>query len=182
MEKSTPPVSAPNPTSSTISAHPLPLLPERPSPDGEPAPVDPGATRFPSTQDRKTWPAATLAAWRHLPSLRDEAAFRPWLATIAVRLARRHLRTEHRRRQAAAVAAGNHAHDDGHAGRVTDALWVTQALAALPERHREVVILRYWGELTSREVARALGLRPGTVRYLLLQARRMVRDRIGESG
>lgn len=125
---------------------------------------------------------ATLAAWRHLPSLRDEAAFRPWLATIAVRLARRHLRTERRRRQAAGVAAGNHAHDDDHAGRVTDALWVAQALAVLPERHREVVILRYWGELTSREVARALGLRPGTVRYLLLQARRMVRDRIGESG
>jgi RNA polymerase sigma-70 factor (ECF subfamily) len=125
---------------------------------------------------------ATLAAWRHLPSLRDGAAFRPWFTAIAVRLARRYLRAEHRRCKTPGAAADPSPCEHDHAGKVTDALWVTQALAALPERHRQVVILRYWADLTSREIGKALGLRPGTVRYLLLQARKMVRDRIGESG
>ncbi|MDI6825424.1 MAG: sigma-70 family RNA polymerase sigma factor [Bacillota bacterium] len=125
---------------------------------------------------------ATLAAWRRLPSLRDATAFRKWFTAIAVRLAWQYLRAERRRRKIHGAATGDSPSAHDHAARVTDALWVTQALTALPERHRQVVILRYWADLTSREIGKALGIRPGTVRYLLLQARRMVRDEIGESG
>jgi RNA polymerase sigma factor (sigma-70 family) len=44
------------------------------------------------------------------------------------------------------------------------------ALAALPERQRVAVVLRYWGDWTEREIAASLGCRPGTVKSLVSRA------------
>jgi RNA polymerase sigma-70 factor (sigma-E family) len=41
---------------------------------------------------------------------------------------------------------------------------VTAALATLPTRMREVLVLRYWSELTEREIAHTLGISEGTVK------------------
>ncbi|NHN56752.1 SigE family RNA polymerase sigma factor [Calidifontibacter sp. DB0510] len=41
---------------------------------------------------------------------------------------------------------------------------VLQAVRALPPRQREVLVLRYWSELTEAQIADALGIRPGTVK------------------
>lgn len=41
---------------------------------------------------------------------------------------------------------------------------VLAALAALPTRQREVLVLRYWGELSEREIAETLGISTGTVK------------------
>ena len=39
-----------------------------------------------------------------------------------------------------------------------------QALATLPPRQRAVVVLRYYEDLSEREIATALGIAPGTVK------------------
>jgi RNA polymerase sigma-70 factor (sigma-E family) len=44
------------------------------------------------------------------------------------------------------------------------------ALAALPERQRTAVVLRYWGDWTEQEIATALDCRPGTVKSLVSRA------------
>jgi RNA polymerase sigma-70 factor (sigma-E family) len=41
---------------------------------------------------------------------------------------------------------------------------VLAALATLPPRQREVIVLRYWSELTEAEIARALGISIGSVK------------------
>jgi RNA polymerase sigma-70 factor (sigma-E family) len=41
---------------------------------------------------------------------------------------------------------------------------VLAALAMLPRRRREVLVLRYWLGLPEAEIAQALGIRPGTVK------------------
>ena len=46
-----------------------------------------------------------------------------------------------------------------------DAVW--QAVATLPARRRDAVILRYWHDLTTDDVAAVLGVRPGTARSLI---------------
>jgi RNA polymerase sigma-70 factor (ECF subfamily) len=46
-----------------------------------------------------------------------------------------------------------------------DEIW--QAVQALPDRRRDAVILRYWADLPTDEVARLLGVRPGTARSLI---------------
>jgi RNA polymerase sigma-70 factor (ECF subfamily) len=49
-------------------------------------------------------------------------------------------------------------------------LWA--AVAALPRREREVVVLRYVGDLREREVAEALGISEGAASAALVAARR----------
>lgn len=39
-----------------------------------------------------------------------------------------------------------------------------RALARLPRRQREVLVLRYWADLSEAEIASTLGVRPGTVK------------------
>lgn len=59
--------------------------------------------------------------------------------------------------------AGREATGD-HAGHVVDRDLVGSAIAALPTRQREVVVLRYWLDLSEAEIARILQISPGTVK------------------
>jgi len=54
---------------------------------------------------------------------------------------------------------------------VTERMAALEALAALPERQREVLLLVAWDGLTPDEAASALGIRPGTFRVRAHRAR-----------
>lgn len=45
-----------------------------------------------------------------------------------------------------------------------DRIWVHQAVQRLPQRQREVVVLRYWLDLSEADIAATLGISPGTVK------------------
>lgn len=77
---------------------------------------------------------ALLTAWRHLPTLRNDAAFRPWLTAIAVRLAKRDMRRQHRGEVAPLVDHPPPQENDTE--RATTSLWVAQALSTPPPLHR----------------------------------------------
>ena len=51
-------------------------------------------------------------------------------------------------------------------------------LALLPERQRVVLFLRYYGDLSYREIAEVLGLRTGAVSATLAAAHRTLRERL----
>lgn len=53
---------------------------------------------------------------------------------------------------------------------VAEVLAVRSAVAALPPRQRQAVVLRFYGDLTLHQVADAMGCRPGTVKAHLHQA------------
>lgn len=48
--------------------------------------------------------------------------------------------------------------------RAADDRAVLDALDTLPQRQREVLVLRYWSELSGREIAEALGISEGAVK------------------
>jgi RNA polymerase sigma-70 factor (sigma-E family) len=52
------------------------------------------------------------------------------------------------------------------------------ALAALPPKRRAAVVLRYYAGLPEREIADALGVRPGTVKSMLHRALAQLREEI----
>jgi RNA polymerase sigma-70 factor (ECF subfamily) len=116
---------------------------------------------------------ACIIVYRTIASLRSVAAFRVWFSRIVVReaaqLKRRRSRTEHAEQPAPARA------DD------TASLDVWRALAALPESLRAVVVLRYFEDLTSREIASVLQIPDGTVRFRLLVARRRLRPLLSDA-
>ena len=95
------------------------------------------------------------------------ASARPWLFGIATNVLRRHWRTE--RRRLAAYARALHA--ERPAELPTRADVAVAALARLPRRQREVVLLHAWADLGYAEIATALGVPVGTVRSRLARAR-----------
>lgn len=87
-----------------------------------------------------------------------------YLRTSVVNGARSALR---RRRTARAYVPPHEVQPEGPSGRAELAEQHREVLAALdrlPARQREVLVLRYWSELSEAEIADALGISRGTVK------------------
>lgn len=63
---------------------------------------------------------------------------------------------------------------ESEAGREEDISIVRRAIAGLPGRLRDVLVMREYGELSYEEIALALAINPGTVMSRLNRARRSV--------
>lgn len=96
------------------------------------------------------------AAWQGLPRLSSTAKFWPWLCGIAANKA-----ADVARRR---PPASSDALDVAMGGLENELLGLRDALDALPETFRQVVLLRYVLGLSEDEVAVALGIRVGTVK------------------
>jgi RNA polymerase sigma-70 factor (sigma-E family) len=64
--------------------------------------------------------------------------------------------------------------------RSQERLQVLAALAALPFRRREVLVLRYYVGLSEAEIARVLGIAPGTVKSTAARGLAALARRLGE--
>ena len=107
---------------------------------------------------------------------------KPWLVRILVNTI-----TSQRRRGSVPTTALEEATHSEVAGnpaelaeRVANQLEVRQAIAALSEEHKQVVMLRYFTDLSVPQVAQVVGCREGTVKSRLHRALRHLRDEIGE--
>jgi RNA polymerase sigma-70 factor (ECF subfamily) len=115
---------------------------------------------------------AFLIGWRDLRRLRTPDHFRAWVTGIAVNLARRRgvgIRLIPGR-PAVPLEGGPERADQ----TVTDAdldISVREAVAALPVRLREAVVLRFYGGFSEAEMSSALGIPAGTVKSRLARAR-----------
>src|SRR4051812_12747828 len=112
-----------------------------------------------------------VAIVRQLPSFQgDDAAFRRWMFSIAHhRLVDERRRAATRRRFEDTMRELDHAHDHDAYDRVVarlDASGVVDALDALTEDQRSVMLLRSIAELSVADTAAVLGKRPGAVKTL----------------
>ena len=122
---------------------------------------------------------AFLRAWRFRDALPDGARRDAWLYRVLVNACYSKLRQEIPRREREREGLGPEAELAGSAespdvvaeqSAVAEALDLT--LRDLPEPLRVVVILRYYADLSEREIAIAIRRRPGTVKSRLHDARR----------
>ncbi len=121
---------------------------------------------------------AYLRAWRFRASLATGADVRPWLYRVVVNTCNSKLREEipHRDRRSGEGALVHIASGDDPPGNAVVSQDITQALLDLPVHLRVVVVLRYFADLSEREIATAIGRRPGTVKSRLHEARRLLAD------
>jgi RNA polymerase sigma-70 factor (ECF subfamily) len=119
----------------------------------------------PSAQDAAQ--DVCITVYRTLGSLRVTDAFHTWLYRIIIRAASAQRRR--RSQNAPAVASQANATDSDAA------IDVWRALATLPPKLRILVVLRYYEDFTSKEIATILHVPSGTVRFQLLVARRLLR-------
>jgi RNA polymerase sigma-70 factor (sigma-E family) len=106
---------------------------------------------------------AFVAVHRRRPD--DPSKFPAYLRSAVLNGARGHLRRQAVRRRP--VALGPYAVGaPAETGVVLrdDQRAVLTALRALPDRQRDVLVLRFWMELSEREIAETLGVAPGTVK------------------
>ncbi|BCJ59267.1 RNA polymerase sigma factor [Micromonospora endophytica] len=119
-------------------------------------------------------------AWRRLATIRHGEE-RPWLFGVARRLMLQHKRV--RASEAALeIRLRSQAEVDGveHPGPgVLRRAEVLAALAALPEADREVLLLRYWYDLSGGESAKVLGCTAATFAVRLHRARRRFEQAYG---
>ncbi|GGO54598.1 RNA polymerase sigma factor [Streptomyces lasiicapitis] len=136
----------------------------------------------------ETFTTAFQQRHRYDPARGAGADARPWLFGIATNLVSRHRRAEARRFKAMARVPALADHDEPLADRAADRVVaravgreLAAALAALPARHRDVLLLVAWGDLSYEEAAQALGIPVGTVRSRLHRARSKLREAWGGS-
>jgi RNA polymerase sigma-70 factor, ECF subfamily len=114
-----------------------------------------------------------LMALRKLHTLRDSAAFGPWLTTIA----RNRANDFHRRARPLAELREeplqrSRAEDD------VEVAQVLQVLGTLPGAYRETLILRLVEGLNGPEIAERTGRTPASVRVNLHRGMRLLRGRL----
>src|SRR5215467_6136935 len=133
---------------------------------------------------------AVLKAFAALPRFRGESKFSTWLVQITINEARLKLRCE--RRHLYDSIDESQTDDQGDCFPKDFADWreipsetlqrkelkeaLKRALDGLPQKYREVLILRDVQHLSIQETAEALGLTVGNVKTRLLRARLQMRD------
>jgi RNA polymerase sigma-70 factor (ECF subfamily) len=109
---------------------------------------------------------ALLRAWEQSEKGQEIQSLEAWVTTVAMNLSRsglRRMRSERRAR--------SRLHTPGLEEPSADRVDVERALSSLPRRQREAVVLRYYLQLDTREVASTLGVEEGTVKRTLFRAR-----------
>lgn len=105
-------------------------------------------------------------AWKYRSQLRDPALARAWLFQIMRRSAFRYMAPESASTDEDSLAE-QAAPDTG----LDDRLDVVKALARIATIHREVLVLYYFDDMPTAQMAEALEIAPGTVLSRLARAR-----------
>ncbi|MGH2596639.1 MAG: sigma-70 family RNA polymerase sigma factor [Actinomycetota bacterium] len=110
---------------------------------------------------------ALVRAWERTRKGEQIDSLNAWVATVALNISRSGLRRKMAERRARyrldSAPAIERSHDD--------AVDVERAVALLPRRQREVVVLRYLLDLNTTETASTLRISEGTVKSELSRAR-----------
>lgn len=142
-----------------------------------------------------------LRAYKRRASYRGEASVATWLVGIAVNLARDHVRSRRAGFWRKLFARGPRSNRDGRDAGGVDvgefvadrratpeqellahegAQVVWRAAEGLPAKQRAVFLLRFVEEMSLEEIARALGVRTGTVKSHLARAVSAMRQALKE--
>ena len=124
-----------------------------------------------------------LRAWRNLDNLDDDARpVRPWLFTVAQRLAIDAHRARHARPTEVGDAALASVPSLDEMGPALDRILVADALRALSQEHRAVIVETYYRGRSVAETATALGIPAGTVKSRCYYALRALKLALAERG
>lgn len=112
-----------------------------------------------------------LHALRKLHTLRDWAAFGPWIAMIT----RNRATDYHRRTRETTEVSENIPGDSGTGSRANEIL---ELIRNLPDAYRETLVLRLVEGMTGPEIAARTGLTPASVRVNLHRGMKLLREKL----
>lgn len=110
-------------------------------------------------------------AFKKLPTLRDWAAFGPWIATIA----RNRAMDFHRRSRETVELSDDLQATDSSTNRAAEVL---ELIRVLPDAYRETLVLRLVEGMTGPEISTRTGLTPASVRVNLHRGMKLLRAKL----
>ena len=113
-----------------------------------------------------------LHAFKKLHTLRDAAAFGPWIAMIA----RNRAVDFHRRSKETVEINDDLRGSDTHDSKAQEIL---ELIRSLPEAYRETLVLRLVEGMTGPEIAARTGLTAASVRVNLHRGMKLLREQLG---
>jgi RNA polymerase sigma-70 factor (ECF subfamily) len=113
-----------------------------------------------------------LHAFKKLDTLRDWAAFGPWIAMIA----RNRAMDFHRRSKDTVEVTDDLRSTDTSFSKAKEIL---ELIRGLPEAYRETLVLRLVEGMTGPEIAERTGLTPASVRVNLHRGMKQLREKLG---
>lgn len=113
-----------------------------------------------------------VKAWKNLSSFKGESSVKTWLSQIAANTCRSMLRSpwlrmRRRSRSVDELLSLPAPESEDHTSLV-------QAVCALPDKYREVIVLHYEQEMKLREIAQLLRIPANTVSTRLRKARKLL--------
>jgi RNA polymerase sigma factor (sigma-70 family) len=122
-----------------------------------------------------------IQAWQRLPSYRPRSSLRNWLYRIAVNTAIDMLRKEKRILPGEIENMNLMVSEPGPEAMATNlerTEMVQEAILALPDASRAVLVLREFEDLSYKEIAESLDIPVGTVMSRLNYARKLLREKL----
>ena len=113
-----------------------------------------------------------LHAFKKLHTLRDSAAFGPWIAMIA----RNRAVDFHRRTRATVEITDDLRGSDKQQSKAAEIL---ELIRSLPDAYRETLVLRLVEGMTGPEIAERTGLTAASVRVNLHRGMKLLREKLG---
>jgi len=123
-----------------------------------------------------------MRAWQHTEQLRNNSALNSWLYRIAGNASRQYWR-KHKGKNAVSIEGFEIPHgqdsEDEKLALQEQLSRLSSAVAKLPLRLRDVVVLHYMQHLSIAEAAEAAGVRKGTFKSRLNRALKTLRKEFG---
>jgi RNA polymerase sigma-70 factor (ECF subfamily) len=129
-------------------------------------------TRIPRSEVDDLVQDIFLHAFRKLHTLRDWAAFGPWIAMIA----RNRAMDFYRRKKETVEITEDLRSTDMATSKANEIL---ELIRTLPEAYRETLVLRLVEGMTGPEIAERTGLTPASVRVNLHRGMKQLREKLG---
>ena len=110
-------------------------------------------------------------------SLKDRAKFAPWLAAICRNVAKDMAATRARQTSTEDISQVAQRNSDDESSKQ-----VRQAIERLPARTKELIVLRYYDNLSYERMASVLGISPAAINGKLARAKRKMANYLRKNG
>lgn len=127
---------------------------------------------------REATQETALRFLKRLPGFEGRSEIRTWSLGIAINVARE-MRRQKKREELISNAPTKLVGPDLQVQNREEAELVSRVIDTLPLRQREAVVLRFFERLSVEETASAMACAPGTVKALVFQALRNLRQSFG---
>jgi RNA polymerase sigma-70 factor (ECF subfamily) len=130
---------------------------------------------------------ALITAYRAIDKFRGESSFYTWLYRIVINKCRDFYRSAKTRREdnldpATAIISDERIGQEKNLELSEDASYLIDKINGLDKKYREILVMRYYDDLSYQEIAEVLKINQGTVKSRLFKARELLKRSILGNG